>query len=255
MVMFGDKLCRHFVVKMTHVAHDTRLEIAGILAVFQHLTVIVTLNHQIVGEVHIVGRALGDGAHVGSHNKTLPLILDAEAHALNIVARFKGSNLHVQHTERDLLENRHMKVLDAAGDAATLQQLAHHAHRAIDAAPAAAHRRIETTHVVLVGMGKQDAPDHLARHAIALQFGKGLVQVEDIILALFALAFGLGRRLDARIDENAATRSSQICAVATAAAAETHETQSLAHTIILGLFLRPVERFLSVGRVITVHIK
>ena len=106
-----------------------------------------------IGLAHVVGCTLGDNTRVGGNYKALSLILNAESHTLDVVTGLKGGNLHIQHAEGDFLENGHMAVGDASRDAATLQQLAHHPHSAIDAALAAAHGRVETAHVVLVGMG------------------------------------------------------------------------------------------------------
>ena len=114
MVSVGDKPGRHGVVQMAFLAHDTVLEHLRILSAHKHLTVIVTLNHQVVGAAHVVGGALGDDAHVGSDDKALALILDAEAHALDVVHRLKRRDLHVEDTERYFLKNGHMVVLDAA---------------------------------------------------------------------------------------------------------------------------------------------
>ena len=109
--------------------------------------------------------------------------------------------------------------------------------------------------MVLVGMGQEHALDHLARHAVALELGKGLVQVEDVIVALLALAFGLGRRLDARVDEDSATRRPQVGTVAAAAAAEAHEAQPLAHPAVLRGLKGQRLRLQDMGRVVPIHVE
>ena len=216
---------------MPLVAHDTVLEHLRIMAVGEHLQVIIALNHQVVGTAHIMGRAVGNHTHIGSDDKTLALVLDAEAHALDVMTGLKSGDFHVQNPERYLLENGHMVVADAAADAAPLQHLAHHAHRAVDAAPAGTHGGIQAAHVVLVGMGEQDALDHVGHDAVALQLGEGLVEREGVLpLGILFLAVILHRLPDAGIDEDTATRSAQVSTVAAAATAETNEAQSLSHT-------------------------
>ena len=76
--------------------------------------VIIAFQHQMIGTAHVMCRSLGDRAHVGGHDKALSLIFDAESHTLDIVAGLKGGDFHVQDTERNLLEDGHMMVGDAA---------------------------------------------------------------------------------------------------------------------------------------------
>ena len=253
--MLGDKLCRNLIIQVAFFTLHTVLEHCWILALLQHLQVIVTFDHQVVGTAHVVGCAVGNDAHVGRHDKVFPLIFDVKTHALHVMACLKSRDFHIRHPEGNLLENGDMVILDAARDAAALQQLAHHTHRTIDAATASAHCRIQATHVVLMGMGEQYALDHLTRHSVTFQCGKRFIQIEDILLALLAFTLGLGRRFDARINKDATKRRTQIGTVAAAATAQAHETQSLPHPIILRCGDRRLVEHLTMGRVITIDVK
>ena len=90
--------------------------------------------------------------------------------------------------------------------------------------------------MVLVGVGQQNALDHITAHAVAFQLVKRLVQCRHILTqGVLFLAMILDWLPDSGINENAAARRAQIGAVATAAATETHEAQSLTKTSIAGL--------------------
>ena len=148
----------------------------------------------------------------------------------------KGRNLHVEDSKGDFLKDGHMVVTNAAGDAAPLQHLGHHAHRAVHATMATADGRIKAAHVVVVGMSKQYPLDHIGTHTVALQLGKRLVERDGrLILGILFLAVIFDRLPDARIDEDAAARRAQLGAVTAAAAAETDKAQSFPHTSIARL--------------------
>ena len=256
--MLGHKLGGYLVVEVAFLAHDAVFEHIGIGALQQHFTVVVALDHQVIGAAHVMGCALGDDACIGSHHKAFSLIFDAETDALHVVQGLKGCDFHVHDPERYFLEDGDMTVSDAARDAASLQQLAHHTHRAENAALAPAHRGIQGAHVVLMGMCEQHAFDHVGRYAVALKFGQCLVKCGDVLpFGILFLAVILHRLPDACIDEDTATRGAQVGTVATAAATEADETQSLAYGIagrarglvFGGLFC------LRCRRVIAVHVE
>jgi len=228
MIMISDKPRRHLIVEVPLFAHHTILEHLGISATQQHLPVIVALNHQVVGLSHIVGGPLCNDTHISRHDKALALKFDTESHTLDIVQRLKCGNLHIHYAERYLLENRHMVITNATADAAALQHLSHNAHRTIDTTMASTHSRIQATHVILMGVGEQDALDHVAAHTVALQFDKGLVQRGNILtLGILFLAVILNGFPNTSINEDATTRGPQVGTIPTTATTQAHKAQAL----------------------------
>jgi len=254
--VLGDKPGGDLIVQVALLTHDAVLEHLRITTCEQHVPVIVALNHQVIGAAHVVCRPLGDDAHICGHDKALALILDAESHTLDIVLGLKCRDFQVHHPEGNFLEHRHMMIADAATDAATLQHLGHDAHRAEHATVAGAPSGIQAAHVVLVGMGKQDALDHVTAHAVTLEFSQRQVECRHILpLWVFLLAVILNGFPDAGIDQDASARGAQISTITAATTAQADKTQALAHPRVSGLGVGSIASRHAVGRVVAVHVK
>ena len=173
----------------------------------EHSPVVVALNHQEVGLADVELGALGDFPHVGGHHEIMPPSLDKEAHIVGgVMGSVEGGDSHSRHFERNLLEDVHVVVLDAAGDIVVAQHPFEQLRSAIDAhVLVGAHDFVGVAHMVGVVVSENNSAYHIRRNTVARQH----------------LEHRLG--VDAGIDEHATLGIAQKCAVAAAAASQTYE--------------------------------
>ena len=166
------KGCGVAVVEMSVSRAYSRFQILRITSESQHVGIIVSLYHKIVGHTHIVPRTVCDSAEIGGKDKSMPFEIDREAHIVRTVMRhIEGGDLHIGHFKRDLLEYGGMIFLYALGYAVATQKPVQNAGSAIQGKmPVVAQQTVGVAHVVAMVMGKDKSLDVTHRHAMVMKY-------------------------------------------------------------------------------------
>ena len=96
----------NLVVEVSVGGTDTVFQIFGITATIEHGSIVVSLNHQIVGLRHVELGTIGDATEVGGDSETLRAIFHKESGIVGPVVRhLKGCELHSRKRKWNFLED------------------------------------------------------------------------------------------------------------------------------------------------------
>ena len=214
---FGQETGRVGVIEVSVVRTNPCLQVFRIGSALKHLQVIIGLYHQEVGAAHIKTRTLADLTQVGGHNEPAVAQIETEPGIVRrIVRHVECGDGEAGQLEWKFLEDRHVAVFDALGDAVAAQDGVQHPVGAIETyVPVGAQQFIGEAHVVRMVVGQAEPLDAGHGHAVDTQRVRYLIRVH------------------AGIHNNPGPPGADVAAVAAGAAAEGNVADRLVGGIIL----------------------